>query len=227
MYLKEWILVGPYLFWSPLSRRVVLSFQFQRNPQDWTDYSALFRPSTIPLKIYGRNCPDKHFPLYIVISINALFISVIANHIVMTSIQETRVVRTLVTRLLPGEDVLETLEEIVESHEIRGGQISLIGAISQARLGYFELESKTYKQITIDEDVEVTSCIGNIARLEDGTPVVHAHMVVADESGKSHSGHLMKGCIVSVTIEIVINVFEDGLVRSKDKLTGLNLLNLH
>jgi len=145
----------------------------------------------------------------------------------MTSVKETRIIRTLIARLLPGEDVLESLEGLVVDNEIQGGQISLIGAISQARLGYFDLESKIYRQISIDEDVEVTSCIGNISRLEDGTPIVHAHIVVADESGKSHSGHLMKGCIVSITIEVVINVFEGGLLRTKDDLTGLNLLNLH
>jgi predicted DNA-binding protein with PD1-like motif len=126
----------------------------------------------------------------------------------------------------PGEDILETLENIVVEQDVQAGHLSLIGAVSKATLGYFNRTSKIYKSFTLDEDLEVTSCIGNIARLEDGTPVVHAHMAVADEEGKTSSGHLMKGCVVSVTIEVVLTILEGELTRGKDSVTGLNLLKL-
>ncbi|MCK5240467.1 MAG: DNA-binding protein [Candidatus Thorarchaeota archaeon] len=126
----------------------------------------------------------------------------------------------------PGEDILETLESIVLKDNITAGHLMLIGAISGATLGYFDLETQEYKTFTVDEDLEVTSCIGNIASSQDGTPVVHAHLVVADEKGTSYSGHLMKGCKVSVTIEVIITVLEGDLKRAVDDKTGLNLLSL-
>lgn len=157
---------------------------------------------------------------------NALFISELFNLEAMVLLQESKIKRTLIVRLVPGEDILESLESLTLEQEIEGAQISFIGAIAGATLGYFDLNSRTYKSFSLMEDLEVTSGIGNISRLEDGTPIVHAHIVVADESGKSFSGHLMKGCIVSVTIEILINVLEQRLLRTKDTRSGLNLLNL-
>jgi predicted DNA-binding protein with PD1-like motif len=145
----------------------------------------------------------------------------------MVSVQESNVVRTLVARMSPGEDVLETLESLVTRYDVRAGCFSLIGAIASATLGYFDVNAKMYRVLTLKQDLEVTSCTGNISRLEDGTPVIHAHMVVANEKGESFSGHLMKGCRVSVTIEVVLNVLDGSLVRVRDDKMGLNLLRLH
>ena len=144
----------------------------------------------------------------------------------MVSTQTTHVVKTIVARMEPGEDILETLESLVLKENIGAGHLMLIGAISGATLGYFDLETQEYKIFKVDEDLEVTSCIGNIASSQDGTPVVHAHLVVADEKGTSYSGHLMKGCKVSVTIEVIITVLEGDLKRAVDDKTGLNLLSL-
>ena len=144
----------------------------------------------------------------------------------MVSTQTTHVVKTIVARMEPGEDILETLESLVLKNNIGAGHLMLIGAISGATLGYFDLETQEYKIFTVDEDLEVTSCIGNIASSQDGTPVVHAHLVAADEKGTSYSGHLMKGCKVSVTIEVIITVLEGNLKRAVDDKTGLNLLSL-
>ncbi len=134
--------------------------------------------------------------------------------------------RTIVARLMPGEDILESIEALADEHGIRSGQISLIGAIKQATLGYFDRHTGEYRDFSIDEDLEVVSCVGNIARLRNDEVAVHAHMVVADEQGKCHGGHLMKGCVVSVTIEVVIIELEGDIYRDKDKATGLNLLDI-
>ncbi|MFW9953180.1 MAG: PPC domain-containing DNA-binding protein [Candidatus Thorarchaeota archaeon] len=144
----------------------------------------------------------------------------------MVSIQKTRTIKTVVARMVPGEDILETLEDLAKKLEIRAGYLMLIGAISGATLGYFDLEKKQYKSFIIDKDLEVTSCIGNIAVGRDGNPIVHAHIVVADEQGKSFSGHLMRGCRVSVTIEVILTILDGKLERAPDSTSGLNLLNL-
>ncbi len=144
----------------------------------------------------------------------------------MVLVQNTAPNRTIVARLEPGEDILETLEKLVVVNSIRAGHLSLIGAVASATLGYFDRESQIYRSFTLNEDLEVTSCIGNIARTVDDRPVVHAHMAVANEDGTTFSGHLMNGCVVSVTIEVVITILDGELIRDIDPATGLNLLRL-
>ncbi len=72
----------------------------------------------------------------------------------------------------------------------------------------------------------MVSLAGNVSRLKDDTVVVHAHAVMSDENGNCYGGHVLKGCIVSVTLEVVILELEKKLLRDRDARTGLNLLSL-
>jgi predicted DNA-binding protein with PD1-like motif len=132
--------------------------------------------------------------------------------------------RVIVVRLEPGEDILKSIENVVTENNLLSGHLSLIGAVSKVHLGYFDLHEKVYKDFTIDEDLEIVSCVGNISRLNDGY-VVHAHVVASDVNGKCYAGHLMEGCEVSVTIEIVVTEFT-AMNRARDEATGLNLLDI-
>ncbi|MFX1260465.1 MAG: PPC domain-containing DNA-binding protein [Promethearchaeota archaeon] len=132
----------------------------------------------------------------------------------------------IISRMDPGDDILRTIERTAQEHRVKSGQITLIGAVSRARLGYFDREAGEYKDFLIERDLEVVSGIGNISRLADGSIVVHAHLVVSDEEGKCWGGHLMEGCEVSVTIELVILETTTELRRAKDEMTGLNLLDI-
>lgn len=139
---------------------------------------------------------------------------------------ETRTKRVIVARMFPGEDVLQSIESVAGTHGVKSGQLNLIGALAGANLGYFDRETSEYKYFSVEQDVEVVSCMGNISS-HNGDLVVHAHMIVADEEGNCHGGHLMPGSKVSVTIELVIIETEAELRRTQDKDTGLNLLNLN
>jgi predicted DNA-binding protein with PD1-like motif len=126
----------------------------------------------------------------------------------------------------PGDDILKTIQRVAQEHNVRSGQITLIGAVSRAKLGYFDREEGEYKDFLIERDLEVVSGMGNISRLSDDSIVVHAHLVVSDEEGRCWGGHLMEGCEVSVTIELVIIETTAELRRAKDEMTGLNLLDI-
>ena len=132
--------------------------------------------------------------------------------------------RVIIARLEPGEDIIKSIESIVAENKLQSGHLSLIGAVSKVHLGYFDLHKKVYRDFTIDEDLEIVSCVGNISHLKDDY-VVHAHVVASDVNGKCYAGHLMEGCEVSVTIEIVITEFPK-MSRARDEATGLNLLDL-
>ena len=150
--------------------------------------------------------------------------SITSREAMVRSIQ-TEIKRVIFARMNPGEDVLKTIEIVAKEHEVKSGQLSLIGAVSRAKLGYFHRKSMKYRDFTVNEDVEVVSCIGDISTHE-GNLVIHAHMIVADENGKCWGGHLMAGCEVSVSIELVIIETEIELIRARDDATGLNLLQI-
>lgn len=137
----------------------------------------------------------------------------------------TKPKRVVIARLEPGEDVLETIEKVAASHGIRTASMSAIGALSKAKLAFFDRRSRTYKEMSIDKDLEVVSCIGNVSTNE-GKPMAHAHMCVADDSGNCYGGHLRKGCQVSVTMELVLMEVGEEVTREKDSASGLNLMNI-
>jgi predicted DNA-binding protein with PD1-like motif len=132
--------------------------------------------------------------------------------------------RVVIARLEPGDDILHSIENVAEERRLVSAYISMIGAVSRVHLGYFDREKKEYKDFTIEEDLEIVSGIGNISRHE-GKYIVHVHIVAADETGRCYGGHLLEGCEVSVTIELVISEVTE-LKRSRDGLTGLNLLDI-
>jgi predicted DNA-binding protein with PD1-like motif len=125
---------------------------------------------------------------------------------------------------LPGEDILSSIEKIANENKIQSAHFSMIGAVSGVHLGYFDRELNGYKDFSVEEDLEIVSGIGNISKL-DGKYTVHAHTVAADETGRCYGGHLLGGCKVSVTIELVITEIPE-LTRARDEKTGLNLLNI-
>ena len=144
----------------------------------------------------------------------------------MVFTKETKLKRVIIARLEKGEDILKTLEKVAKKHSITSGQLTLIGAVQGIKLGYFDVEKNSYTHFEVDEDLEVVSCIGNIATLDDGSLIVHAHMIASDRNGRCYGGHLMEGCRVSATIEVYILEVEENIYRGRDELTGLNLLQL-
>ena len=138
----------------------------------------------------------------------------------------TEAKRAIFARMEPGEDILTTIEAVALKHGVRAGQLTLIGAVSMAILGFFDRESMKYKTFTVDKDLEVVSCTGNIASTHEGGLIVHAHMIVADQDGRCYGGHLMPGCEVSVTIELIITEMNEDVQRAIDEATGLNLLDI-
>lgn len=136
---------------------------------------------------------------------------------------ESNIKRIIVAKLEKGEDLLESLAALAKKYELVSGFFNAIGALSEANIGFFE--KGVYKSIKLEEDLEVVSCIGNISYRE-GEMVVHAHIVVGDKEGKAFGGHVLKGCIVSVTCEIFLIEIDQKIRRTEDKATRLFLLDL-
>ena len=122
------------------------------------------------------------------------------------------------------EEVISTLTSFILENNIPAGVFSGIGAVKNLTIGYFDLESKSYRKKSIPEMVEVISITGNVSYL-DGRPFIHAHISVADQSHRLFGGHLF-AADVAVTLEMYLRIFSDKLVRSLDPEIGFNFWDL-
>jgi predicted DNA-binding protein with PD1-like motif len=141
------------------------------------------------------------------------------------ALMEGRVGKIFFARLREDEDLAESIKRNAEESRVKAGIFMLIGALKCAVLGcYREGEYITTK---LEGPLEVASCTGNIAVDEKGQTAIHAHMVVSNEKCQAFGGHLMKGCHVGPTAELVIiEAAGIDLRRRYDEKTKLKLLKL-
>jgi predicted DNA-binding protein with PD1-like motif len=138
---------------------------------------------------------------------------------------ETKIGRVIVGKILPGEDLIDAVTEIVKKHEIKSGLINIIGALKQFTIGYFNLHTKQYNFKTFNEDVELISCMGNVA-YKEGEPMIHLHVTVGKGDLSVLAGHLSQPSIISVTGEIYIYEIAQKLNRVNDPQFDLSLIDL-
>jgi predicted DNA-binding protein with PD1-like motif len=138
---------------------------------------------------------------------------------------ESRTGRTVFVRLRENEDLLNAIKARAEQNSIHAGFFFLIGTVKRAVLGYYK-EGK-YKQIEVAGPLEIVSCMGNLSLREDGELVAHAHIAVADEEGRMFGGHLLPGCPIDATGELIlVETPEVKLKRVLEKKLNLYLWHL-
>ncbi|MCK4381193.1 MAG: DNA-binding protein [Candidatus Lokiarchaeota archaeon] len=138
---------------------------------------------------------------------------------------ETKVTRVIVGKIEPGEDLIDSIIELVKNFDIKSGFIKCIGALKTFTIGFYIIDSKEYKMETFNEYVELISCIGNIA-YKDGEPIIHLHVSLGKSDYSVIGGHLSKPSIVSVTGEVSIIEIDQELIRIDDPEFNLSLLSI-
>jgi uncharacterized protein len=133
--------------------------------------------------------------------------------------------RTYVVVLDTGEEAVSSLTRFAKEQRLSAAQITAIGAIQDAVLGYFDWAKKEYRRIPVTEQVEVVSLIGDVALDPKGEPTLHAHAVLGRVDGTTLGGHLLEAR-VRPTLEVVINESPAHLRKRKDAETGLALIDL-
>jgi uncharacterized protein len=124
-----------------------------------------------------------------------------------------------------GDELAEGLLQFAKQQKLSAASFKAVGALSAVRLGWFSWESKKYEpSVTLDEQVELLSLIGDVA-LKDGEPVVHAHAVIGRKDGTAHGGHLLKAHI-RPTCEVVLTESPTHLQKFIDPQSGLALIKL-
>jgi predicted DNA-binding protein with PD1-like motif len=90
--------------------------------------------------------------------------------------------------------------------------------LKKAVLGFYK--DRSYKPIKIDGPLEIVGCLGNVSKKENGELIIHAHIAVANEQGTMFGGHLLQGCPIDATGELVIVETPDAELKKvyKEKL---------
>ena len=138
--------------------------------------------------------------------------------------KEVKPGRQFIGRFETGDDLLAVLTGFCQKHNIRLGTFSVIGAVTCARLGYYDQAAKKYAEcVKLDEKLEITACLGNIS-LKDGEIFPHAHITLADFEGKAYGGHLTPGTLVFAAEFHIQELTGAELVRTVEgNATGLPL----
>jgi len=116
------------------------------------------------------------------------------------------------------------LTAFANDNRIQGAQFTAVGAFKSAVLGYFDRNQKDYRRISVHEQVEVLSFLGDLALTPDGKPEVHAHVVVGRSDGSTQGGHLLEGTVWP-TLEVILVDVPEHLRKTPDPETGLALIN--
>lgn len=121
------------------------------------------------------------------------------------------------TRLAPGMLLKESLEAFRETHQFDAPFIAAaVGSLDVVRLrlaGAGQILERSGPH-------ELVALSGTLSR--DG---VHLHAAVADQEGRVYGGHVLPGCRVYTTMELVIgNVTNCIFRRTLDQTTGYNEL---
>lgn len=124
-----------------------------------------------------------------------------------------------------GDEVMEGLTKFAKDEGLDAANLTAIGAFSEVKLGFYDLEKQVYEENPVGEQVEVLSLVGDIATKEDGEPQVHAHVVVGLRDGTAKGGHLLEAR-VRPTLEVVLVESPEHLRRRMDEASGLALIKL-
>jgi predicted DNA-binding protein with PD1-like motif len=131
--------------------------------------------------------------------------------------------RKIIGRLAKGDDLLAALEGLAQEHNVTLGEVTAIGAVSQARVGFYNQTERQYHYLDLDQPQEILSLTGNLS-IKDGKPMVHAHITLSDHEGRAFGGHLAPGTLVfACEFAILEHVSDIALVRQMDEPTGLFL----
>jgi predicted DNA-binding protein with PD1-like motif len=132
--------------------------------------------------------------------------------------------RTFVVVMDKGDDAAEELAAFARDNDLTGAALTAVGAARAVTLGYFDPELMHYRSTEFDEQLEVLSLVGDVT-VKDGTPAVHAHVVLGRKDGTTLGGHVQH-LEVWPTLEVVVTETPAHLRKSVDPETGLALIDL-
>ena len=127
-------------------------------------------------------------------------------------------VQAYALRLKPGDDLRQQLLAFVAAHHIEAGAVlTCVGSLVDVSLRLANQEEATHHH----GHFEIVSLVGTLSANGGG----HLHLAVADSTGRTLGGHLLDGCRVYTTAELVLGALPAlQFQREKDPTYGYNEL---
>ena len=132
--------------------------------------------------------------------------------------------RNLIARAEYDSDLIKFVTELAKKNEIMTATFTAIGALKNAKLGFYDQEKHEYLETLLSSPQEIASCVGNVS-LKEGEPFVHAHAVLADRNGNTKAGHLLEGKVFAAEVHL-IELLGTKIIRKNDVVTGLSLWDI-
>jgi predicted DNA-binding protein with PD1-like motif len=116
-------------------------------------------------------------------------------------------------RLGPGADLRAEIELRVKQLQIQAGWIvTCVGSLSRYHLRFANQPGGK----SGDGHFEIVSLVGTL-----GTAGCHLHTSISDQAGATIGGHVLEGCIIYTTAELVIGSENQFIFdREEDPKTG-------
>lgn len=131
----------------------------------------------------------------------------------MQNITSPSVLKAVAIRLCPGQDVRQQLQNLANEQQWEAACIiSSVGSLTHAAIRHANQATASL----YNGHFEVTSLSGTLSK--NGS---HLHLSIADSTGHSFGGHMMDGCKVYTTMELVIGILpEVQFLREIDSTYG-------
>lgn len=119
----------------------------------------------------------------------------------------------LALRFSPGQDPLEEIERHICAHQIEAAcTVACLGSLTRAVLRF----ANQPDAVVLDGHFEILSLNGLFSI--HGS---HAHIAIADETGRTYGAHLLPGSRVYTTVELTLAVLpEVRFLRTFDPQSG-------
>lgn len=113
-----------------------------------------------------------------------------------SSDMSTEKISTHAIRLKPGQDLKREIEALVKEKKIQAGWINTcVGSLTNYNIRFANQQEGS----TAEGHFEIVSLVGTVS--VNGS---HIHISLSDSTGKTIGGHLLEGCKIYTTAEIVI-----------------------
>lgn len=127
--------------------------------------------------------------------------------------------QAIALRLSPNADLRRSLMAVASDRALTAAYIATcVGSLSQATLRFAGQSNAT----VLSDRFEIISLVGTVSPAG-----VHLHIGLADETGRCFGGHVLDGCIIYTTAEIILGTLDNvRFERTVDPATGYRELEI-
>ena len=114
----------------------------------------------------------------------------------LTAAAPSSPLKTYALRLRPGQDLKQELTAFVAKNQLKAGAVlTCVGSLTHVVLRLANQDNAA----TYHGHFEIVSLVGTLS-----TAGSHLHLAVADSTGRTIGGHLLDGCRIYTTAELVL-----------------------